>query len=157
MTIAVVRIVAWPSPQSSVQMTGNVPVFVGVMCSCVCRPGHRVLLLPELRHPERVDDVERLERELDGAAERAAAASPLVRFCASGYEKLHANCCATTFTRKTFLPWASFRPSTIALTMPIAVTRIVGMSVQTISRPVWPWIGGPSESSSGAARKLRIE
>src|SRR5262249_51053877 len=41
--------------------------------------------------------------------------------------------------------------------MPIAVTRIVGTSVQTISRPVCPWVGGPSEPSSGAARKFTTE
>ena len=43
------------------------------------------------------------------------------------------------------------------LRAPIAVTRTVGMSVQTISSPVWPWIGGPSESSSGAARNRHTE
>jgi hypothetical protein len=31
------------------------------------------------------------------------------------------------------------------------------MSVQTISRPVWPWIGGPSVSSSGCTRNVRTE
>ena len=82
---------------------------------------------------------------------------PLVRFFAPGYEKLHANCCAVTFTFSTFEPRASFRARTIALTIPIAVTRTVGMSVQTISSPVWPWIGGPSESSSGATRNRHTE
>jgi hypothetical protein len=45
--------------------------------------------------------------------------------------------------------------STIALTIAIAVTSSVGTAVQAISRPVWPWMGGPSESSSGAARNFR--
>jgi hypothetical protein len=40
--------------------------------------------------------------------------------------------------RRTFAPTASLRESTIALTIPIDVTRSVGMSVQTISRLVWP-------------------
>jgi hypothetical protein len=82
---------------------------------------------------------------------------PVVRFFASGYWKLHANCCAVTLTRKTFEPSASFFARTIALTMPIAVTRTVGIAVQTISSPVWPWIGGPSESSSGAARNRQTD
>src|SRR5581483_12032849 len=38
-TIAVERMSAWPSPQSSVQITGNVPSRSGVMCSVVVRPG----------------------------------------------------------------------------------------------------------------------
>src|SRR6266403_4274889 len=38
-TIASVRMTAWPSPQSSVQMTSNVPSRFGVMCSRVVRPG----------------------------------------------------------------------------------------------------------------------
>ena len=33
------RIIAWPSPQSSVQMTGNVPVRVGVTTSVLSLPG----------------------------------------------------------------------------------------------------------------------
>src|SRR5207245_1460120 len=39
MTIAHVRIVAWPRPQSSVQMTGNLPTLFGVMCSVGWMPG----------------------------------------------------------------------------------------------------------------------
>src|SRR5690349_21271900 len=52
-------------------------------------------------------------------------------------------------------PCASFFASTIALTTAIAVTSSVGTAVHTISRPVWPWIGGPSESSSGFARNFQ--
>src|SRR5207253_2593681 len=36
-------------------------------------------------------------------------------------------------------------------------TRAVGMAVHVISSPVWPWIGGPSDSSSGDARNFQIE
>src|SRR5689334_11815611 len=39
MTIAYVRITAWPSPHSSVQMTGKRPVRSGVMCSVGWMPG----------------------------------------------------------------------------------------------------------------------
>ena len=45
------RISAWPRPQSSVQMTGNVPMRVGVITSVVVLAGHGVLLLRELRAP----------------------------------------------------------------------------------------------------------
>ena len=44
-----------------------------------------------------------------------------------------------------------------ALTIEIAVTSTAGIAVHTISSVVWPWVGGPSESSSGAARKLMTE
>ena len=71
--------------------------------------------------------------------------------------KDHANCCAVTFTRSGFAPAASFFARTIALTIPIAVTSTVGTAVHAISRPVCPWIGGPSESSSGLRRNLSTE
>ena len=38
-TIALVRISEWPRPQSSVQITANVPRRFGVMCSLVTIPG----------------------------------------------------------------------------------------------------------------------
>ncbi len=62
-----------------------------------------------------------------------------------------------TFTFIAFFAIASSRERTIALTIPMAVTSTVGTIVQAISRPVCPWIGGPSESSSGAARKTTTE
>ena len=37
------------------------------------------------------------------------------------------------------------------------ILLIVGIAVQVISSPVWPWIGGPSDSSSGGARNFQIE
>jgi hypothetical protein len=42
-------------------------------------------------------------------------------------------------------------------TTEIAVTRIAGIAVQRISIPVCPWIGGPSESSSGWTRNFNTE
>jgi hypothetical protein len=39
MTIAYVRIVAWPRPQSSVQITGKRPILFGVMWSVGWMPG----------------------------------------------------------------------------------------------------------------------
>ena len=41
--------------------------------------------------------------------------------------------------------------------MPIAVTRSAGTAVHKISRPVWPWIGGPSASSSSGTRHFQTE
>ena len=35
-------------------------------------------------------------------------------------------------------------------------TMTIGMTVQTISSPVCPWIGAPSESSPGFARNFTI-
>ena len=37
------------------------------------------------------------------------------------------------------------------------VTSTAGIAVQMISSPVWPWIGGPSESSSGRTRNFTTE
>ena len=80
-----------------------------------------------------------------------------------GYLKLHANCCEMTSTVSGSSGWAGeaealenrpFWPSTMALTIAIAVTSTAGTAVHAISRPVCPWIGGPSSSSSGRARKL---
>src|ERR671936_2056888 len=81
----------------------------------------------------------------------------VVRPFASGYENDQANCCAVTFTRSGCAPTLSLRASTTALTTPIAVTSTVGIAVHVISSPVWPWIGGPSDSSSGDARNFQIE
>src|ERR671935_176363 len=83
--------------------------------------------------------------------------SPEVRSLWPGYEKLHANCCAVTSTCIGFRPALPFFASTIALTIAIATTSAVGIAVHVISSPVWPWIGGPSDSSSGAARNFQIE
>src|SRR3989440_5349843 len=57
--------------------------------------------------------------------------------------------------RSGFAPCASSFASTIALTIAIEVTSNVGTAVQRISSPVWPWMGGPSESSSGLARNFQ--
>src|SRR5581483_9360984 len=155
-TTAVLRIVAWPRPQSSVQMTSNVPVFVGVMWSFVGRPGTVSCFCPNSGTQNEWMTSSALKWS---STERPSGSrrTPVVRFPASGYVKLHANCCAVTLMFSGFLPSWSFRLRTIALKMPIAVTSSVGISVQTISRVVWPCVGGPSESSSGAARNAKTE
>ena len=55
------------------------------------------------------------------------------------------------------MPASPFRASTIALKIPIAVTSTAGTAVHRISRPVWPWIGGPSASSSSGTRHFQTE
>ena len=80
----------------------------------------------------------------------------------AGYENVQKNCCALTSTTSGFsgseaadaCGMSSFLVSTTALTIEIAVTSAAGIAVQTISRPVCPWIGGPSESSSSRTRNL---
>jgi hypothetical protein len=72
-----------------------------------------------------------------------------------GYSNVQANWRAVTFTSSGWDPALPFCARTTALTIEIAVTRIAGIAVQTISSPVWPCVGGPSESSSGFTRKFR--
>ena len=85
MTIASVRIVAWPSPQSSVQMTGYVPILSGVMCSCVWRPGTVSCFCPNSGTQNEWITSSALNAELDGAVRPAAAGRRVVRLFASGY------------------------------------------------------------------------
>ena len=74
-----------------------------------------------------------------------------------GYVNDQANCCASTFTMSGFEPAWPFCARTTALTIEIAVTSTAGIAVHTISSIVWPCVGGPSESSSGRARKWMTE
>ncbi len=75
-----------------------------------------------------------------------------------GYSNFQANCCAVTAIRIGLSPASSFFASTTAETTEIAVTSTAGIAVHTISRPVWPWIGGPSlSSSSDGTRNFRTE
>ena len=74
-----------------------------------------------------------------------------------GYVNVQANWRASTLMISGSVPAWPFCASTIALTIEIAVTSTAGIAVQTISSLVWPWVGGPSESSSGPARNFQIE
>ena len=68
---------------------------------------------------------------------------------------VHANCCAVDLDdERVRRRRRLFCASTIALTIEIAVTSTAGIAVQTISSWVWPWVGGPSESSSGLDAEL---
>ena len=81
----------------------------------------------------------------------------VVSFLCCGYVNVQANCWAVMSTFSGFEPVWSFRARTIAETIAIEVTSANGIAVQTISSPVWPWTGGPSESSSGPTRNFQAE
>ena len=120
-----VRISAWPRPQSSVQITGIRADLrrrdheLGVLT------GQRILLLPELGNPERVDHVVRGQVQLDRPAERETELRRgqvlLVRI-----RELHANWRAVTSTFSGFEPVRSFWARTMPLITEIAVTRTPG-------------------------------
>src|SRR5204862_1331816 len=127
-TIARARMSACPSPHSSVQMTGNVPSRSGVMCSVGWSPGTVSCFCPNSgTQNEWITSLEvnRSRTERSTGRRRTNVVMPF----ASGYEKLHANCWAVTLTRNGCAPALSFRPRTIALTIPIAVTSTVGTAV----------------------------
>jgi hypothetical protein len=69
----------------------------------------------------------------------------------------HANCCPIASTSRGRFPASPFLASTTALKIPIAMTSTAGTAVQRISRPVCPWIGGPSASSSSGTRHFQTE
>src|SRR3954453_20580247 len=164
MTCAAERMTAWPSPQSSVQITGNVPCRSGVITRVVTIPGTASSFwLNSGTQKECVtssDVIRSLVVTSIGSLSVAEVSLPK-----PGYWKLQANCCAVTSTTSGVslsdeaaeaCGMCSFLARTTALTIEIAVTRTAGTAVHTISRPVLPWIGGPSASSPGCARNLKI-
>jgi hypothetical protein len=137
-------------------MTGNVPSRSGVILSEFTDPGTASSFWPNSGTQN--ECVTSLEVILSSTARSIGSCSvgdfrPL--YC--GYAKLHANCCAVTSTVRWFFGRSSFFASATALTIEIEVTSAAGTAVQTISSPVCPWIGGPSESSSGRTRNLMTE
>ena len=72
-----------------------------------------------------------------------------------GYSKLHGELLGEHLDLIGFVPAFAFFERTTALMTPIAITRIAGTTVHAISSPVFPWIGGPSVSSSGGTRKAQ--
>src|ERR687887_1206455 len=159
-TSAVERISACPSPQSSVQTTGKVPSRSGVTGNVFTEPGTASSFWPNSGTQNEWVTSTEVMRSRTGVLIGSFSVDE-VRSLNPGYLKLQKNCCAVTSTMSGFSgvaadAWGtfSFFASTTALTIEIAVTRAAGTAVQTISSPVCPWIGGPSESSSGAARNL---
>ena len=80
-------------------------------------PGDGVGLLAELRHPERVDHVERVQASASTGWSTGSTSSPEVTLLSPGYSNFQANCCAVTAIRSGFGPASSFFASTIALTI----------------------------------------
>src|SRR5712691_11096097 len=155
-TITVERMTEWPRPQSSVQTIGYVPILFGVTVRCVTIPGTASCFCPNSgTQKEWMTSSARIVKctVWPSGRRRMSDDRPLE----SGYLKLQANCCAVMSTFSGCLPSRSSRASTIALMIAIEVTSTNGTAVQAISRPVCPWIGGPSDSSSGGARKCSTE
>ena len=129
-------------------MIGNSPLRFGVITSVVSIPGTASDFCPNSGTQN--EWITSSERNVSLTVSFTGRTSwPEVNFVSPGYSNLHANCWAVTAIRTGFGPASSFFASTTALTIEIAVTRIAGIAVQTISSPVCPWMGGPSEKSSG--------
>ena len=142
-TITGARISACPSPQSSVQMTVYLPGLGGRDRQVRDDPGHGVLLLPELRDPEGVDDVERAQGELHLPA---LDEPKLMRLEAAVLRVLEVSRRTAARSRRPLGGSTSASPfsaSATALRTAISVTSTVGIAVQTISSPVCPWNGWP--------------
>ena len=130
----------------------DVPTFVGVITSSVSWPGN-ASCSARIGNPERVDHVVRGQVQLDGAADGRRSCAEVM---SSGPDSRTSRRTGAR-SRSTF---SGFEPAPVVLDEHDAahhrdaVTRIAGTAVQAISIPVCPWIGGPSESSSGRARNF---
>ena len=71
--------------------------------------------------------------------------------------KAQSNCLPVTSTTMWPRFSDSLRLSTMVAATANASTMMIGMTVQMTSRPVWPWIGAPSDMSPGRARNFHIE
>ncbi len=106
--------------------------------------GHEVLLLPELRHPEGVDDVLRRHPQHHRAIHREPQDVGLLVLVA-GIGEAPEELLRRDFDAQRIGAAASSFVSTIALTIAMPVTSTAGTAVQMISRPVCPCtVGRPS-------------
>src|SRR5919198_5304374 len=162
-TSAVERISACPRPQSSVQTTGNVPTRSGVTGSVLTEPGTASSFWPHSGTQNECVTSTEVIRSATGTSTGTLSVAEVMSWKA-GYLKVQKNCCALTSTTSGLSGFAegeaeargmsSFFARTTALTTEIAVTSAAGTAVHAISSPVCPWIGGPSESSSGRTRNF---
>ena len=131
-----------PSPQSSVQMIGNVPSFVGVITSSVgCGyssvSGSASIFCPNsTTQNEWMTSFEWSSSFTGRPSGRRSVPSVLPSAAPFVYSNCQANCCAVTVTRSGFDPALLFCVSTTADAMAIAVTSSAGTAVQAISSPV---------------------
>ena len=137
-------------------MSVSRPVFVGVIGTCVTIPGTAscFCLNSGTQKEWMTSSARRLELDLPafGEAELARLDAAVLRVLEVPGELLRGH---VDLSRSDFS--FPFSASATALTIAITVTSTVGIAVHAISMPVWPWIGGPSESSSGRARNLTTE
>src|SRR3954466_7417200 len=117
---------ACPRPQSSVQMTGNVPVLDGVTTIVLIWPGRASCFCDS--------SGDQNEWMTSSAVIWSFTWRPFGRVRKPyvfpfGYVNFHANWTAVTFTTSGFEPALLFWASTIALTIEIAVTRTAGIAV----------------------------
>ena len=148
--------VEWPSPQSSVQTIAYSPIRVGVITSVVSIPGTASDFWPNSGTQNAwitssecsvsfTGPVDR-QHELAGDDLVVAGVLELPRELLRGHrDAKRVRACVVVLGEH---DRADDRDRG---------HEHAGTAVQTISRPVCPWIGGPSDSSSGWTRKLRIE
>ncbi len=133
-------------------MSVKFPVRVGVITIFVVIPGTTSCFWPicgiQSEWITSADCISNLTDRWSGITSSSVCTFP-------GYSNFHANCCANTFTSSGSLPAFAFLERTIALTTPIEITRIAGTIVHAISSFVFPWMGGPSVSSSGWTRNAQ--
>src|SRR2546430_12371709 len=137
-TSAVERISAWPSPQSSVQMTGNEPIRSGVIASVFTEPGTASCFWPNSGTQKEWVTSREVICSLTGAPIGSSSLAE-ARLPKAGYLNDHSNCWAVTFTTSGLSGsdaaeacgrW-SFLARTVGLTVQIAVPRTPGTAVQT--------------------------
>ena len=134
-TLTWARIVACPSPQSSVHIKANCPVLFGVITSVVSIPGTASDFWPNSGTQNEWITSTEFNVSLTGSS-TGSTSWPEVTLVLPGYSNFQANCCAVTAIRSGFAPASLFFASTTALTIEIAVTSTAGIAVQTISSPV---------------------
>ena len=137
-------------------MSVSVPTLVGVIGRCVVIPGTASCFWRNsgTQNEWITSSARRLSSTCRPSSSRSSVVS---KFPYCGYLKLHANWRAVTSTLSRFAFRCPFSASAIALRTAMIVTSTAGIAVHVISSPVCPWIGGPSESSSGRARKVTTE
>ena len=134
---------------------GTSPTFVGVITSSVRIPGTASCFCPNwgTKNEWITSRAVMSSTTVSSTGSRSVPERGPVRVLEVPGELLCGHLHAQTHPRSR----SRFARSTIALMIAIAVTSTAGIAVQTISIPVWPWIGGPSLSSSGWARNFQTE
>ena len=104
-----------------------------------------------------MDHVDGFHGELRLLADREDESAGLEARRSSGYSNFQANCWPIALTWSAFGLALPFSDITHGAHDPERDHEDRGIAVQAISRPVLPWIGGPSASSSGGTRHFHTE